>query len=244
VKAKASGAPLQHEVTVTLKLIQVFVTDANGKPALDLERSDFVITDNGKPQTITDFEKHALALPAPGPAAPAAPVAAPAPSPKPEVPLLSRKFIFLIDYVRNGLEGVRKAKAAALEFLDTKAGPDDEAALFTLSPISGLTLHEYLTKDHDKIRAKLKKLREFRRPATSPAGAHGHGAPQRAGFCRGHGGHAGPTSAPVRGYQRNGPRRCGPSPARRISSFYHGLRERRRSSGQAQQRSFRDDGGP
>ena len=67
VKAKAPGAPLQHEVTVTLKLIQVFVTDANGKPALDLERSDFVITDNGKPQTITDFEKHVLALPAPGP---------------------------------------------------------------------------------------------------------------------------------------------------------------------------------
>ena len=64
VAAGADQAPLQHEVTVTLKLIQVFVTGPDGKPARDLARSDFVLTDNGKPQTITDFESHVLAIPA------------------------------------------------------------------------------------------------------------------------------------------------------------------------------------
>src|SRR5512137_1379923 len=129
--AASPQAPLQHEVTVTLKLIQVFVTGPDGKPALDLSKSDFILADNGKPQTITDFESHILSLPAAAPAQVApAPSPAPAPTPAGPAPLLSRKFIFLIDYVDNGFEGVGKAKAAAREFLDTKVGPDDEVGLF------------------------------------------------------------------------------------------------------------------
>jgi VWFA-related protein len=158
--AASPQTPLQHEVTVTLKLIQVFVTGPDGKPALDLSKSDFILTDNGKPQTVTDFESHILAAPA---AERAVAVALPAPAPTPAgpAPLLSRKFIFLIDYVDNGFEGVGKAKAAAREFLDTKVGPDDEVGLFSLSTSSGLTLHQYLTKDHDKVRSALKKLRDI-----------------------------------------------------------------------------------
>jgi VWFA-related protein len=194
----ASGAaqvPLQHEVTVTLKLIQVFVTGPDGKPALDLTRSDFVLTDNGKPQTITDFESHVLAVPA---AERAVAVAAPAPSPAlaaEPAPLLSRKFIFLIDYVQNGFEGVQKAKAAAREFLDSKVGPDDEVGLFSLSTWSGLTLHQYLTKDHAKVRSALKKLRDL------PGGGGGVAAGGdligmellNADVLAPHGAHAGPS---------------------------------------------------
>ena len=155
VKAKAAESPLQHQVTVTLKLVQVFVTDAKGKPALDLERSDFVLSDNGKSQTITDFEKHALAVPAPERVVPAPPPAREAAS------LLNRKFIFLIDYVRNDLEGIMKAKTAALEFMDTKVQPGDEVALFSFSIVGGLTLHEYLTSDHAKVKAAIKKMRDI-----------------------------------------------------------------------------------
>jgi len=194
VKAKAPAASLQHEVSVTLKLIQVFVTAADGKPALDLERPDFILTDNGKPQTITDFERHVLAPPAPERAVPAAQVAAPAPSPKPEVPLLSRKFIFLIDYTRNGLQGVQKAKQAALEFLASKVGPDDEVALFTLSPMSGLTLYENLTKDQAKVRNKVSRLREFVGGGSDgPAGDFTGMELMNASLFAIHGGHAGPT---------------------------------------------------
>jgi len=39
--------PLQHEVSVTLKLIQVYVTDKKGKPVQDLEKADFIVYDNG-----------------------------------------------------------------------------------------------------------------------------------------------------------------------------------------------------
>ena len=158
VKTKTPEAPLQHQVTVTLKLIQVFVTDDKGKPAFDLERSDFVLYDNGAPQTITDFEKHFLTAPAaerPGAAA------APAPPPAREAaPLLNRKFIFFIDYGRNDIEGLVKSRKAAVEFLDTKVQQDDEVALFSFSTASGLTLHEYFTSDKGKVRAAIKKMRD------------------------------------------------------------------------------------
>jgi len=50
----------QYEVTVTLKLIQVFVTDGKGNPVIDLAQADFILYDNGKLKKITEFEKHRL----------------------------------------------------------------------------------------------------------------------------------------------------------------------------------------
>ena len=196
-KPKSNPEPsFQHEVTVTLKLIQVFVTDASGKPALDLAKSDFTLTDNGQPQKITDFEQHVLGLPAARPTdiEPAPPVVAPSPSARSATPLLSRKFIFLIDCCQNVLEGVGKAKLAALAFMASKTMPDDEVALFTLSPVSGLTLYENLTKDHAKVRNKIKKLREFvgggrDAPASDLTGME----LMNAQIFAVHGGHAGPT---------------------------------------------------
>ena len=61
--------PLEHNVAVTLKLVQVYVTDRHGKPIQDLRKSDFHVTDKGIPVTITEFEKHVLEPPAYDPAA-------------------------------------------------------------------------------------------------------------------------------------------------------------------------------
>jgi hypothetical protein len=55
---------LQHEVSVTLKLIQVTVTDKAGKPVPDLRREEFLLFDNGKQQNLTEFERHDVTLPA------------------------------------------------------------------------------------------------------------------------------------------------------------------------------------
>jgi len=192
-----SQTPLRHEVTVTLKLIQVFVTGPDGKPALGLDRADFALTDNGKPQTITEFESHVLTVPA---AERAVAAAAPAPAPVPASvaagggPLLSRKFIFLIDYVRNAFEGVQKAKTVALDFLETKVVPEDEVALYTLSPVSGLTLYEHFTTDHAKVRSKIKRLREYLGGVGGVASDELTGMElMNAQVFAGHGGHAGPS---------------------------------------------------
>ena len=55
-----SGQELKHEVVVALKLIQVYVTDKDGKPVTDLKKEDFELYDNRKKQEITDFEKYVL----------------------------------------------------------------------------------------------------------------------------------------------------------------------------------------
>jgi hypothetical protein len=49
---------LQYEVTVSLKLVQVYVTDKNGQPVADLNKEDFIVLDDGKPVAVTDFERH------------------------------------------------------------------------------------------------------------------------------------------------------------------------------------------
>jgi len=154
-KTKAVQESYQHEVTVTLKLVQVFVADRQGNPALDLDKPDFLLYDNGKLQTITDFERHFLS-------APETQLEETRPSPGRHLPfLMNRKFIFLIDYESNDLEGIAKSRNAARQFIDTRVQPDDEIALFSYSSFRGLTLHEYLTSDHERVRRALKKTLEI-----------------------------------------------------------------------------------
>jgi len=143
---------LKHEVSVVLKLVQVYVTDKNGNPVTDLEKSDFILYDKGKLQPITDFERHIF-------------------EPVKEIkdtksdlaqktsPLLNRKFFILLDYGRNGLYGINKSKNVALHFIDTQIQPTDEVAVLSFSALRGLILHEYLTTDHKIIRETIKEMK-------------------------------------------------------------------------------------
>ena len=109
--------PLQHEVAVTVKLIQVYVTDKAGKPAMDLGPSDFRVFDNGQAVEITEFES-----PCGGGSAHGSPPRPP--RRRNRLPLrrdsqMGRKFFFFFDHESNDLEGIAKARNAALHFLDT-----------------------------------------------------------------------------------------------------------------------------
>ena len=149
--------PLQYEVTVVLKLIHVYVTDKKGNPVPDLAIGDFTITDNGKPVTVTDFEKRVLKAAAASPQA-AEPADAPAEEVAPNPPAgrdMNRKFFLYIDFAYNNARGVTKAKKAALHFLDNDVAPADEVALLSYSMIRGMVVHEYLTTDLSKIRKAL-----------------------------------------------------------------------------------------
>ena len=61
--SKKKTQELQHEVSVTLKLIQVYVTDSSGNPVTNLNKDDFLIYDNKKLQKITEFERYTLIPP-------------------------------------------------------------------------------------------------------------------------------------------------------------------------------------
>jgi VWFA-related protein len=144
--------PPQHEVTVTLKLFQVFVTNRNGDPVTDLRKEDFVVTDDGRPVNITEFESHLL-LPAGGPDPRRTEPPGPAPTAVPApVPRLPNKFFLFFDFAYNNHRGIAKSKEAALRFLDTKIDPEAEVGVLSISMMRGMVIHEYLSTDHQKVR--------------------------------------------------------------------------------------------
>ncbi len=150
--------PLEHDVTVTLKLIQVYVTDSKGRPVPDLGPEDFVITDNEQSVAITEFERHLLEDPGAAAARTAPAEAAPAPATPAEPSRLPAKYLFLFDLAFSNLPGARKAKAAALQFLETRLKPGDEVGILTYTNVRGLRLHEFLTSDIAKVREALQTL--------------------------------------------------------------------------------------
>jgi VWFA-related protein len=140
---------LQYEVSVVLKLVQVFVTNSKGIPITDLTASDFEVWDNGYLIKITDFEKpQPVAKPSkPGLQESARKAAVPTPTP---VPKLARKFYLVFDFFRNDAPGIKRARNAALSFVD-KLQPTDEIALLLFSANRGMILREPLTTDHNRI---------------------------------------------------------------------------------------------
>jgi len=149
--------PLQYEVSVVLKLVYVYVTDKKGKPVPDLTKDDFVVTDNGKPVPVTDFETHLLQTPAARVEAdePVPPAAAPVKAAPKEA---KRKFFLFFDFAYNNARGVTKARKAALHFLESDIRPGDEVGVLSLSKLKGVAMNEYLTTDHAQVRKALEAI--------------------------------------------------------------------------------------
>ncbi len=130
----------QYEAGVTLKLVQVYVTGKDKKPVTDLTAADFVITDNGQNMPVDHFEKHLLGQ---------EDDISPDPLPAPQ---MNRKFFLFFDFAFIDARGILKAKEAALHFINTEVQPNDEIGLISYSAARSLTVHEYLTPDHGKVR--------------------------------------------------------------------------------------------
>ncbi len=143
--AAQTQKPIKHEVTVTLKLVQVIVTDKNGNPVTDLTKDDFVLVDDGKPVVLTEFEAHKLPV-----AGPAKADAAPAPAPQEKI-LLNRKIFFFFDFMNSTPQGALKAAEAALHFVDTGLLPTDEVGVITLSALRGIQVYQVLSSDRAEI---------------------------------------------------------------------------------------------
>ena len=142
--------PLQHEVAVTLKLIQVYVTDKKGKPVQDLTKEDFIVRDNGREMNLTEFEKHILEA-APRKSQPPKAEEKIVATTTPPATVMNRKFFLFFDFANNYARGINKAKEAALHFIDTELVPGDEVGLISYSMFKGLAINEYLTVDYNKI---------------------------------------------------------------------------------------------
>ncbi len=176
--AQAAGqrAP-RYDAAAIIKLVAVRVLDAEGRPVKGLRKEDFVVTDNGARQVVTEFESYILGEAGMELAAAGKEAQAPA-------PLLKRRLFIFLDLQGNDPDGMKNAKAAALYFVDTQLRPGDEVGVIGFSPMRGFFIQEYLTTDHKKIRQAIERAKEL---PPSAATAMGFG-PDDSGGGRGRGG--------------------------------------------------------
>ena len=145
-------------------LVRAVVRDSKGQPVKDLRKEDFVLRDEGKPQTITHFSIEGSCA-APQIEKPAAPRPLPAEpqeelSESPPAPLRFLGLFFDDSYLR--FEDIAQAREAAKRFLRAQARPDERVAVFTTS---GVGVQDF-TEDREKVAAAMLKI--MPRPRAAP----------------------------------------------------------------------------
>jgi len=143
-------------VKVNLVEVRVVVRDPQGHVIGDLKQEDFVLLDNGKPQSITRFSVEKAGTPpvvheenAPAPAG--TPSAQPAASAAAAIP--QRYLAYLFDDIHLSTSDLAQARNAAIHQLQTLP-PTARAAVYTTS---GLTQIDF-TDDRAQLAATLDRL--------------------------------------------------------------------------------------
>jgi VWFA-related protein len=73
---------------------------------------------------------------------------------------MNRKIFFFLDQQASDQAGKVKAKAAALNFLETQVRPGDEVAVIGFYAMSGFYIREYLTSDMGRVRRAINRSAE------------------------------------------------------------------------------------
>ena len=145
--------------SVRLIDVDVYVTDAQGRPVKGLTRDDFELLEDGKPQEIRAFTPMDLPIDAPG-ASGTAPADPRMPPTDVETNVdIARTYILLLDspYMQvenehmNGAAYTAAVKRIAAQFVNEALGPRDQAAVVhvqgTASNAQGLTSNHQLLLD-------------------------------------------------------------------------------------------------
>ena len=110
---------------VELVTVDLVATDKKGTPIPDLKASDFVVTEDGDPQTIASFD--AVQLPATASGTPKAPPRV-STNTEPEA-RTGRTFVILFDTIHLALPQAQRAKIAVAEFLKNGVREGDRVTL-------------------------------------------------------------------------------------------------------------------
>lgn len=166
---------LRISVTTQLVVEDVLIKGKDGKPIPDLKASDFIVTEDGKPQDIKVFEFQTLeqeSSDTPPPSVRPATVS-PARREKSEVQPLTtleiaperpgdlkyrnrRLMALFFDMTSMPIQDQRRAQTAALKFLQTQMKPADLVAIMTFS--SDVKVLEDFTDDRDLLEKDIRSL--------------------------------------------------------------------------------------
>jgi VWFA-related protein len=147
-------APASFRVSVRLVLVRAIVRDPQGHAIGTLNKDDFRLFDNGKPQVIKHFAVEQPGGSPPPPQEPAVAASAPAASPAvsavapPQVP--DRFVIYLFDDVHLQAKDLLPARAAAERHIATLR-PTDRAAVFTTSGQGNIDFSDDRAQLHEAL---------------------------------------------------------------------------------------------
>jgi VWFA-related protein len=153
-----SQPPFQLKVNSNLVVVRVVVRDADGKPVEGLQKEDFKILDQGKEQSILQFEAETSA----SPASTSIPVRTPVQAAQPSPPTMPGRFLALyFDDLNTSDTDMIYVREAASHYLAANLQAQDRVAIFT----SGKMLSDF-TVDPQQIHAALSKLQASGRSMT------------------------------------------------------------------------------
>jgi VWFA-related protein len=153
--------------TTNVVVVDVTVSDASGKPVTTLTKDDFVLLEDGKPQTVLSCDLQKLetkTLPAVAPALKdrsAAPAAQPQPEPKapssPEIKYQDRRLIVMF-FDLSSMAPTEQIRAvnAATQFLNTQMTRSDVVSIMTFGSV--LKTVQDFTDDRDLLMSTIKGL--------------------------------------------------------------------------------------
>jgi VWFA-related protein len=149
--------PFQLKVNSNLVVVRVVVRDADGKPVEGLQKEDFKILDQGKEQSISQFEAETSALLA----STSTPVRAPLQAAQPPPPPPARFLALYFDDLNTSETDMIYAREAANHYLTANLQAKDRVAIFT----SEKMLSDF-TVDPQQIHAALARLQVSGRSMT------------------------------------------------------------------------------
>ena len=118
--------PVTFAVEVGYVEVDAIVTDRNDQPVRDLQREDFTVLEDGKPQSIDLFHRIDIPYERPEPLAPA-PV--PLDVKNNAVPFEGRVYVIVLDELHTSIQGSLLVRAAARRFIERSFGEGDLAAV-------------------------------------------------------------------------------------------------------------------
>ncbi len=172
-KAPPSSPPIEREihehVEVRLVLIEVVAVDSKGEHVFGLRKEDLEVREDGLPVVIETFDEigkasdpsgHAVIAHADSPPSVSASASAQGRTEARTSGEEPRRFVFLFDGYNNpSLLRMNQARRAATKFVRERLRPDDQAAVFEISPF--LTTVEFFSGDPLVFERAIQRVRFF-----------------------------------------------------------------------------------
>lgn len=154
VTSQDSQPAFQLRVQRNEVLVRVVVRDAQGHAVTNLQKDDFRLLDNNKPQVITHFSIEKTSEAAAGPSSGLAPSAAQpgsAAQPASAAAFPSRFMALFFDDVHLQMGDLARTRAAADHYLAANSSPGDRIALFTSSGQDQVDFTDERQKIHEGL---------------------------------------------------------------------------------------------